>query len=149
CTNVGANTTWLIVTDVNGNKDSADATVTVSDNIKPTVVTQNISVNLNGSGMASIIPGQIDNGSSDNCGIASMTVSKSDFDCTNSGPNTIYLIVTDDNGNVDSAASIVTIAGDINPTAVTKNISINLNGSGTATIAPAQVDNGSTSICGI
>ena len=39
CSEVGANTIWLRVTDVNGNIDSASAVVTVQDIIKPTVVT--------------------------------------------------------------------------------------------------------------
>ncbi|WP_026935054.1 hypothetical protein, partial [Gramella echinicola] len=46
CSNVGANTVELTVTDVNGNSDSATATVTVVDNIAPVVTTQDITVYL-------------------------------------------------------------------------------------------------------
>merc|ERR1712127_172472 len=105
CSNVGTNTIYLIVTDANGNVDSASAVITVEDVIKPTVVTQNLTVSLDASGAGSITATQVDNGSTDNCTIATRTLSKSSFDCSEIGANTIYLIVTDVNGNVDSASA--------------------------------------------
>ena len=99
----------LIVTDVNGNIDSASAVVTVQDTIKPTVLTQNVTVSLDANGAGSVTVADIDNGSTDNCSIASRTLSKTSFDCSNVGANTIYLIVTDVNGNIDSASAVVTV----------------------------------------
>ena len=110
------NTVYLIVTDVNGNVDSASAVITVQDVIKPTVVTQNLTVSLDASGSGSVTATQVDNGSSDNCSIKSMTLSKSSFDCSDVGANTVYLIVTDVNGNVDSASVVITVQDTINPT---------------------------------
>jgi len=83
CSNVGANTIYLIVTDVNGNVDSASAVITVEDVIKPTVLTQNVTVSLDASGAGSVNVADIDNGSTDNCTIAATrTLSKSSFDCS-------------------------------------------------------------------
>ena len=48
--------------------------VTVEDNVDPTVVTQDITVQLDTLGDATITTGDVDNGSSDACGIASMSL---------------------------------------------------------------------------
>ena len=114
-----SNTIYLIVTDVNGNVDSASAVITVQDVIKPTVVTQNVTVSLDASGAGSVTATQVDNGSTDNCTIATRTLSQSSFDCSEVGANTVYLIVTDVNGNVDSASAVITVQDVIKPTVVT------------------------------
>jgi hypothetical protein len=58
----------LTVTDANGNTSTCDATVTIEDNIAPTAICQNITVQLDATGTVTITSAQIDNGSSDNCG---------------------------------------------------------------------------------
>ena len=149
CTNVGINTATLTVTDVNGNVNSGTAIVTVKDVTAPTVVTQNISVNLNSAGSATITADDVNNGSADECGIASRSVSPNSFTCSTIGPNTVILTVTDINGNVNTGTAIVTVKDVTTPTVVTKNISVNLNSAGVATITAADVDNGSNDYCGI
>ncbi|MFH6957211.1 hypothetical protein ACHRV1_07370, partial [Flavobacterium aquidurense] len=149
CTNIGANTVTLTVTDVNGNSDSKTATVTVEDKIKPIVNTQNITVQLDALGKATITATEIDNGSTDNCGIATITLDKTDFDCSNSGANTVTLTVTDVNGNSDSKTATVTVEDKVKPIVVTQNITIQLDASGNAVITEAEIDSGSTDNCGI
>ena len=128
CSNVGGNTVTLTVTDVNGNVSTATATVTVEDNVAPVVATQNITVQLDASGNASITAGAINNGSSDACGIASMSVSPSTFNCDNTGANTVTLTVTDVNGNVSSAVATVTVQDNIAPVIVcSSNITVTAN----------------------
>ena len=51
----------------------------------------------------------IENGSSDNCGVASFSIDITDFNCLNEGLNNVVLTVTDVNGNVNSAIYIVTV----------------------------------------
>jgi Ni,Fe-hydrogenase III small subunit len=149
CSNVGANTIWLRVTDANGNVDSASAVITVEDVIKPTVLTQNVTVSLDASGEGSVTVADIDNGSTDNCSISTRTLSKSSFDCSDVGSNTIYLIVTDVNGNVDSASAVITVEDVIKPTVLTQNVTVSLDASGAGSITATQVDNGSTDNCTI
>jgi PKD repeat protein len=149
CSNVGANTVTLSVTDVNGNSSTCTATVTIQDNVAPTTVCQNITVNLNAAGNATITAAQVNNGSSDACGIASLSVSPSSFTCANVGANTVTLTVTDVNGNTSTCTATVTVVDVTAPTAICQNISVNLNSSGNATITAAQVNNGSTDACGI
>ncbi|HEY0670056.1 MAG TPA: family 10 glycosylhydrolase, partial [Sphingobacteriaceae bacterium] len=92
--------------------ESAITNMVSNDYIKPTVVTQNITRTLvNGS--VSVAATEIDNGSSDNWGIASMTLSKTTFTCSDIGENPVMLIVTDKAGNIDSASATITIEGTI------------------------------------
>jgi len=74
CTNAGANTVTLTVTDVNGNTASNTAVVTVEDVLAPIVLTQNITVELDANGHTTITPAQINNASTDNCAIATYTL---------------------------------------------------------------------------
>ncbi len=113
--NVGANTVNLTVTDVNGNSSSCSATVTVEDNVAPIAICQNTTVQLDANGIASITAADIDNGSNDAAGIASLSVSPNSFTCADLGPNTVTLTVTDNNGNVSSCTATVTVEDNIPP----------------------------------
>ena len=66
----GANTVTWTVTDAAGLTATSTQKVTVKDAQKPVVFTKNISVTLDAFGKASITVDQINNGSTDNCGIA-------------------------------------------------------------------------------
>ncbi|MBK8504512.1 MAG: hypothetical protein IPL46_21270 [Saprospiraceae bacterium] len=149
CSDVGSNAVVLTVTDVNGNVSTCNSTVTVEDNVAPIAVCQDITVQLDGSGLASITAIQIDNGSTDNCGIASLTIDISSFDCSDVGSNAVVLTVTDVNGNVSTCNSTVTVEDNVAPIAVCQDITVQLDGSGLASITAIQIDNGSTDNCGI
>lgn len=149
CSNIGINTVILAVTDASGNIATQTATVTVQDVIAPTVVTQNIAVQLDATGNITITESQIDNGSADACGIATTVLDITTFTCANVGANTVTLTVTDVNGNSASQTAIVTVQDVTPPTVITQNITVQLDATGNVTITPAQIDNGSTDACGI
>jgi len=153
CSNVGTNIITLTITDVNGNISTCDATVTVEDNIDPTAICQNITIQLDASGNVSINFADIDGGSFDNCGIASITIdggnTTQNFDCSNVGANTITLTVTDVNGNISTCDATVTVEDDIAPTVICQDITIQLDATGTAIITAVQLDGGSFDNCGI
>ncbi|WP_321998181.1 hypothetical protein [Draconibacterium orientale] len=90
----------------------------------------------------------IDGGSTDNTGIASLTASQTAFDCSHVGPNSVTLTVEDLDGNTDQCTANVTVQDNINPTAICKNITVSLDATGNATISGADVDGGSTDNCG-
>ena len=149
CANVGANTVTLTVTDANGNVSLATAIVTVQDKVAPVVLIKNATVQLDASGNASITASQIDNGSSDTCGIASITVTPNTFSCNNVGVNQVTLKVTDVNGNVATATATVTVGDLILPTAKTRNLSVQLDDAGNASVTVNEINNGSSDNCGI
>ncbi len=149
CSNVGNNTVTLVVTDANGNVSTQTATVTVIDNIAPTAGAQNVTIQLDANGAASTTATAVNNGSSDNCGIASVSLSKTSFNCSNVGNNNVTLTVTDVNGNVSTANAVVTVQDNIAPTAVAQNVTIQLDANGAASTTATAVNNGSSDNCGI
>ncbi|MFT5382879.1 MAG: hypothetical protein ACI81W_000273 [Saprospiraceae bacterium] len=108
--------------------DDCTSTVTLSDNIFPSAVCQNISVNLDANGDATITAAQINNGSSDNTGCFNLALNTTSFDCSDIGPNTVTLIVSDFAGNTSSCNATVTVVDNIapifNPLTVPGNITI-------------------------
>jgi len=149
CANVGTNNVTLTVTDVNGNSSIAAATVTVQDKIAPVAKAQNVTVQLNASGNASVTAAQVNNGSSDNCSVKTLAVSPNTFTCSNVGANTVTLTVTDASGNTSTATATVTVQDNVAPVAICQNVTVYLDSRGTATITAAQVNHGSTDNCGI
>ena len=97
-------------------------------------------------GTASIAATDVDNGSNDACGIASLSVSPSTFDCNSIGsnPNTVTLVVTDNNGNNQSSCTAdVTVEDNTNPTALCQDLTLSLDANGDLNVAASEVDNGS------
>ncbi len=87
-------------TDPCGNVGQDSVIIVVIDDSKPTVVCNNNAVvSLGANGIATITPQDIDLGSTDNCGIDTMYLDKSGFNCTNLGTNTVTLTVVDNSGN--------------------------------------------------
>ena len=149
CSNVGNNAVVLTVTDVNGNESSADANVIVVDNTDPIAMAKNITVQLDETGNVAITAADVDNSSSDACGIASMSISPNSFTCAEVGENTVTLTVIDNNGNESTTTSTVTVEDNVAAVAVAKDITVQLDETGNVSITAADVDNGSTDACGI
>lgn len=125
---VGVTTIKWSVTDVNSNDAlKVEQTITVTDNEAPTVITQNVTIYLDGDGNASTSAAAVNNGSSDNCGIESISLSKTDFTCDDVGENTVTLTVTDVNGNSASADATVTVVDNIIPEWTTPAGSLNVS----------------------
>ncbi|BFP42072.1 hypothetical protein FGF1_29170 [Flavobacteriaceae bacterium GF1] len=144
CSDLGDNTVTLTVTDASSNSDSCTATVTVGDSTLPTPGCQDISVELGASGSATIAMSDIDNGSSDNCGSITLALSKTGFGATDLGDNTVTLTVTDASNNSDSCTATVTVEDKTAPTPSCQDITVELDASGSTTIATSDIDNGSS-----
>lgn len=149
CLNVGANTVTLTATDIYANVSTCTSTVTVEDNVAPTAICQDITVQLDATGNASIVEADIDNGSNDACGILSLALDTYAFDCSDVGTNTVTLTVTDVNGNTDVCTSTVTVENNNLPVALCQDITVQLDAAGNTTITGADIDNGSNAACGI
>ncbi|UOY08505.1 BspA family leucine-rich repeat surface protein [Muricauda sp. SCSIO 64092] len=146
--NLGDNTVTLTVTDPNSNSDSCTATVTVQDSTKPTPSCKGTTVQLDASGSATIATSNIDNGSSDNSGgTVTLALSKTSFDCSNVGTNTVTLTVTDPSSNSDSCTATVTVQDKALPTTSCKDATVQLGTTGSATLAASDLDNGSSDNC--
>jgi hypothetical protein len=153
---VGTTTVTATATDGSGNTATCSFTVTVNDDDAPAAVCQNASVTLDANGTATITASSINNGSSDNCGIASIVASQTSFTCANTGANTVTLTVTDNSGNVSTCSAVVTVVDNTNPVItcpanmtviapsgqctaeVNFNVSATDNCSATVTVTPAS-----------
>jgi gliding motility-associated-like protein len=100
--------TWTVV-DGSGNTSTATQLVNVVDNILPTINVNDITVIVNDNGSTTITFNDVDGGTTDNCGIASMTLSQYTFGCADIGDNSITVTVTDNNGNVATTTILVTV----------------------------------------
>ena len=106
---IGITTVIWTVTDLSGNTATANQMVTVNDDTLPIVITQNITVQLDVTGNVTIIVDQINNGSSDNCTISTMSLNQYTFTVSDVGIVTVTLTVTDNSGNTSSATAQVTV----------------------------------------
>jgi hypothetical protein len=149
CGATGAETVTFTVTDGSGNFATTSATFTIEDTTAPTALTQDITIQLDASGAATITAAQVDNTSVDACGGVSLSVSQTAFNCTHVGPNTVTLTVEDDCGNTSTETAVVTVQDVTAPTAVAQNITIQLDSDGNASTTAAAVDNGSADACGV
>jgi len=148
-TGLSTNTYTVTITDANDCTQSFDIPLGTNDNIPPDVAVQNITLVLDADGQASISPSDVDNGSTDDCIIASLNLDQTNFDCEAVGENTVTLSVTDAGGNTANATAIVTVVDNSAPVLVLQDIALNIGLNGTAVLTPQLVDNGSTDNCGI
>jgi hypothetical protein len=149
CDELGSNAITLTVTDASGNSDQCTAFVIVEDCAATTASCQDITVCLGGNGSVTVAPEEVDNSSSDNCGIVSSTLTPNTFSSSDLGVNTVLLNVQDASGNSDECTATVTVEDCQGPNAVCQDISVCLDGNGQVSITAAQVDNGSNDSEGI
>ena len=109
CTDLGENPIFFKAIDVSGNSDSTEVLVNVLDRLSPIVRVKNLDIFLNEDGKASISPNDINDGSYDNCEIATYALSKDSFDIKDQGINNVELIVTDFSGNQSRGMAIVKV----------------------------------------
>jgi len=151
CADIGENTVTLTVTDVNGNTSTCTTIVTVEDNIAPEALcAAPFTIQLDANGQAILTAAMINNGSTDACGMDAISISPSEFDCSNVGDNTVTLTVTDVNGNTSTCTTIVTVEDNIAPEALcAAPFTIQLDANGQAILTAASINNGSSDACGM
>ena len=144
CSNLGSNSVTLTVTGENNKTNTCIAIVTVIDEIPPTANCVNpFTIELDANGTASITEANIDNNSTDNCGIENYSLSQSNFTRTDIGVNTIILTITDTSGRKDTCTVQVTVEDNNNvPEAKCKPATLSLDANGNATLTAAQVYDG-------
>lgn len=149
--NLGETTITWTTTDASGNTDVCSFTVTVEDNEAPIALcAAPFTIQLDANGDASITLADINMGSTDNCGIDTITISQTDFDCSHVGDNIITLTVTDVNGNQSTCTTVVTVEDNVAPEALcAAPFTVFLDFFGEASITVADIDNGSNDACGI
>lgn len=113
--NVGTTNVFYTIEDIHGNADTCVFQVNVVDVeppqafCTPTV----IRINPGGSTTTFINPDQIDNGSTDNCGIDTMFIIPDQLTCDQINDTvTVKLVVVDFSGNTDTCTTFIRVVGD-------------------------------------
>jgi hypothetical protein len=117
CSDVGSPVTvTLIGTDTSGNSSSCISQITVLDTISPVINYKTFDLVLGSSGTATLLPSDIDNGTFDNCGSVTLSVSPDIFSCNNLGLNTVTLTALDVHGNSSSRSVLINVSSTLNIT---------------------------------
>jgi hypothetical protein len=104
------NAVILTVMDDSNNSATCNSIVTVLDTLPPALICVGAtSFALDGTGNFTLTTGDLDNGTTENCGAATLSLSQENFTCNDLGVNTVYLYATDQYGNLDSCSTDVTI----------------------------------------
>ncbi|MBR9923317.1 MAG: T9SS type A sorting domain-containing protein [Bacteroidetes bacterium] len=158
CSDVGpAFPVSLTITDINGDTATCWGNVEVVDNIGSVAVCDAlITVSLDASGSATLVPSMIDAGSTDNCQLTYSLSGQTSFDCSDVGSDyVVFLHITDTGGTTNSCWSTVSIVDNLDvccsgPVAVCNaTLNVALDPSGNATIDPSLIDGGSFGECPI
>lgn len=143
CDQIGANVVEITAVNDNGNQDTCEVQAIVEDDIAPQVICKDLTVQLNPNGMYTLLPGQVDGGSTDNCEL-DLTVSPMVLTTDDIGVISVTLTGTDQSGNTDSCnASVTLVPFGLGPSAICQDITVDLTGNGTVTVPAAAVNNGS------
>jgi gliding motility-associated-like protein len=146
CSNTGVNNVKLYVRSINGKIDSCSSVLTVLDTIKPQLSCKDTTLYLAG-GTISIDSSFVTSLITDNCGIGSVTLSKTNFTCTDLDTNRVTVIVTDLSGNIDSCVANVIMLDTLKPIVSCKDTVVYLSALGAVTIDSSFVDNGTSDNC--
>lgn len=141
----------LTVTDLNGNRSQCTNLIAVADNYIPQISCKDVTLYLNENGNLQINdPYGLLSGLTENCGIDSIFIDKTEFNCSDAGVNPVTISARDVNGLVSlPCISNVTVLDTISPEVIIQNITIYLDDSEQKSITPDQIDNGSNDACGI
>lgn len=149
CEHVGENEVVITVEDVQGNRSTATVMVTIEDNTPPVVIAGDLTLYLAKDGKATLSTAQVDDGSKDNCGITHLSIDREEFDCKDLGEQTLTLTATDAAGNTSETTFTVIVLDTLAPVVLAKDITLYLDAAGQASLAPEDIDEGSSDNCGI
>ena len=117
---------WTYV-GVNGSVQQTQQIIVEEDVVPPTMVCDDLTINLDANGDATITPGQVDGGSTDNCAIDQLSLDDTDFDCDDVGTNTVVLTATDIHGNSNTCSATITVQDVTAPTFNISNSTVTVN----------------------
>lgn len=89
-----------------------------ADTIAPSALVRNLTLTLDTNGQATLTVDQVDNGSTDNCGITDRQLSQTSFDCSHLGTQQVALLVRDAAGNLAIDSAFVTIIDTLAPVVI-------------------------------
>ncbi len=115
CANLGFNLVTVTATDASGNSVNSNASVIVVDMLPPILTCKPATVYLDAAGNGSVVPADLLSVPvTDNCSVATVTLSRSSFTCADLGNVTVTVTASDGSGNVSTCNSTVTVTDAFN-----------------------------------
>lgn len=145
---IGTTPVTAVATDDCGNTDSCTFNVSVVDVEPPAALCQDITVYLDANGLVFVSGSDIDGGSSDNCGVGSVSSDAFVYGCGNVGQNSAVLTVTDIYGNVSTCTAQITVEDTLAPSISCQDVTVQLDANGNASIVPGDVFQAVSDNCG-
>ncbi len=145
CADVGTQFVSIYATDAQGAYDYCDTYIIVQDNFGYCFC-EDKTITLNAAGSVTIVPADVVTADALTGG-GTFSLSETTFDCSDLGANTVT--VTQDLGGSISNCDATVVVLDGPPLLTCQNISLPLDGSGQATLTPAQLILSATDDCGI
>lgn len=135
---------WTYV-GVNGSVQQVQIIQVIDDVTPPTMNCQNATVVLDINGNGTLSVSQVNAGITDNCGIASITVSPNTYNCSNVGTNTAVVTALDIHGNSNTCNVTITVIDNIAPAfnIINQNLTVNCGN------IPAVSNVSATDACGV
>lgn len=149
CADIGSQLITIVATDIHGNESRGSVEIFITDATAPQIFTKDLTVSLDNTGQVHITPEEIDQGTTDNCAISAFELSKASFNCEDLGEQIIEFIVTDSSGNQATEAVTITVTDGIEPEISLKDIIVNLDEDGKASIDAEMFIESSSDNCGI
>ncbi len=147
--NLGPGSYTVTATDLNDCTTTLQVEISVNDTEAPVAVVQNLTLFLDDNGEAGLAASEVDNGSSDNCQLSSISIDRTSFTCDDLGEQEVVLTATDGAGNVSTATAIVTVTDNKAPIISVEDIVVALDENGQAVITPEMINKGSSDNCAI
>ncbi|WP_303318459.1 T9SS type A sorting domain-containing protein [Flavivirga abyssicola] len=151
CADVGDNIIQFTATDEQNNSVTIDVTVTIVEsppiiNTPPPAPFLNIELDSNGE--VTLDLATLNTTVTDDCGIASTTISKTEFNCSDTGFNTVNISATDVNGNVTNASVFFNLVDPVPPVIqCVPPFSVELDETGSVTLDPNSLLESFTDNC--
>jgi hypothetical protein len=141
----------VIATDINGNRTNFAFPVTIIDTIRPVVKTKAAKLYLDVKGKADLTADMLNDGSSDNCSLDTIFVSKVSFDCSNLGTSKVLFTAKDKSGNIAVDSVAITVVDTLAPALdlKTRKIELSLDETGNAKLLSEDIINHTSDNCAI
>ncbi|WP_167619842.1 PKD domain-containing protein [Maribellus sediminis] len=140
----------IMVEQDGGSEELVFDNIRVSGNVTVPALCKDISIYLDNTGNASIVPSDISLNVLDACGADSLAASATDFTCDSIGDRTVVLTVFDAVGNTSTCTATVTVLDTIPPAPICINgLAVELDSTGMATVyATDLLASPATEACG-
>lgn len=135
----------VTLTDNNNNTSTCTSEITVLDTISPVCsAIDTLSVYLDASGNASITGSDVDQGSSDQCDVITLSVNPNTFNCDDAGDTLDYILtVTDESGNFSECGGVILVLDTLTQLCNAHDTILVLDENGEGVLDPEDIYSGS------